>query len=55
MNARGQREKKRSRVEDRGCVFQQGMVFGYPPETEPQVRFRVSTKPGEVQLSIMGI
>ena len=44
-----QSEEKASRVEGRGCVFGRQVVFGYPPETETQVQFRVSTKSGELQ------
>lgn len=44
-----QSEEKALRVEGRGCVFGRQVVFGYPPETETQVQFRVSTKSGELQ------
>ncbi len=47
-----QSEEKALRVEGRGCVFGRQVVFGYPPETETQVQFRVSTKSGELQASI---
>jgi hypothetical protein len=42
-------EEKTSRVEGRGCVIGGQVVLGYPPETETRVRFRVSTKSGELQ------
>jgi len=49
MDDSSQREQKALRVEGRGCVFGGQVVFGYLPETETQVQFRVSTKSGELQ------
>ena len=46
MDESGQSGEKTLRVEGRGCVFGGQVVFGYPPETETQVQFRVSTKSG---------
>ena len=48
MDGSGQSEEKTLPVEGRGCVFGRQVVLGYPPETETQVRFRVSTKSGEL-------
>ena len=49
MDGSGQSEAITLRVEGRGCVFGRQMVFGYPPETETQVQFRVSIISGELQ------
>ena len=49
MDGSGQSEAITLRVEGRGCVFGRQMVFGYPPETETQVQFRVSMKSGQLQ------
>ena len=49
MDESGQSGQKTLRVEGRGCVFGGTEVFGYPPETETQVQFRVSIKSGELQ------
>ena len=49
MDDSGQSGEKALRVEGHGCVFRGQVVFGYPPETETQVQFRVSTKSGELQ------
>jgi hypothetical protein len=49
MEDPSQSEEKALRVEGRGCVFGKQEVFGYHPEIEPQVQFRVSTKSGELQ------
>ena len=49
MDESGQSGEKALRVEGHGCVFGGQVVFGYPPETETQVQFRVSTKSGELQ------
>ena len=49
MDESGQSDEKALRVEGQGCVFGRQEVFGYPPETETQVQFRVSTKSGELQ------
>jgi len=49
MDGSGQSEAKTLRVEGRGCVFGRQMVFGYPPEVETQVQFRVSIISGELQ------
>jgi hypothetical protein len=48
MDESGQSGEKALRVEGHGCVFGGQVVFGYPPETETQVQFRVSTKSGEL-------
>ena len=50
MDESGQSDEKALRVEGHGCVFGGQVVFGYPPETETQVQFRVSTKSGELQI-----
>ena len=52
MDDSSQREEKALRVEGRDCVFGGQVVFGYHPETEAQVQFRVSTKSGELQTFI---
>ena len=51
MDESGQSGQKALRVEGRGCVFGGTEVFGYPPETETQVQFRVSIKSGELQIA----
>ena len=50
MDESGQSDEKALRVEVQGCVFGRQVVFGYLPETETQVQFRVSTKSGELHL-----
>ena len=52
MDESGQSGEKALRVEGHGCVFGGQVVFGYPPETETQVQFRVSTKSGELHILI---
>jgi len=54
MDESGQSGEKALRVEGHGCVFGGQVVFGYPPETETQVQFRVSTKSGELQCRCCG-
>jgi hypothetical protein len=54
MDESGQSGEKALRVEGHGCVFGGQVVFGYPPETETQVQFRVSTKSGELQSTLSG-
>jgi hypothetical protein len=49
MDESGQSDEKALRVEGQGCVFGRQVAFGYLPETETQVQFRVSTKSGELQ------
>lgn len=46
MDDPSQSEEEALRVEGRGCIFGRQVVFGYPPETEPRVQFRVSTNSG---------
>ena len=46
MDESGQSDEKALRVEGQGCVFGRQVAFGYLPETETQVQFRVSTKSG---------
>jgi len=48
MDESGQSDEKALRVEGQGCVFGRQVAFGYLPETETQVQFRVSTKSGEL-------
>jgi len=51
MDESGQSDEKALRVEGQGCVFGRQVAFGYLPETETQVQFRVSTKSGELHSS----
>jgi hypothetical protein len=50
MDEPGQSDEKALLVEGHGCVFGRQVVFGYPPETQTQVQFRVPTKSGELHL-----
>lgn len=53
MNEGHQGEPKTLRVEGRGGLIGGQVVFVYPPETETQVQFRVSTNSGELQNSML--
>jgi hypothetical protein len=49
MGNSGNDEGKTLRVEGRAYVLGRQVVFGYLPNTETRVQFRVSTKSGELQ------
>ena len=52
MNVRSQREKKGHAWRAVAAFSSRGWCLDTPPEMEPRVRFRVSTKPGEVQYRV---